>query len=58
MQNLKKINQLEQQLNTLIAQSDKSADEIAELKAQVAELINKLVALDCDRITDMFVTKL
>lgn len=58
MQNLKKINQLEEQLNTLIAQSDKSADEIAELKEQVAELINKLVALDCDRITDMFVTKL
>lgn len=57
MQNLKKINQLEQQLNTLIAQSDKSAEEIAELKTQVAELINKLIALDCDRIIDV-VTKL
>jgi len=58
MQNRKKINQLEEQLNTLVAQSNKSADEIAQLKEQVAELINKLVALDCDRITDMFVTKL
>ena len=58
MQTLKKINDLEEQLNTLVAQSNKSAEEVAELKTQVAELINKLVALDCDRITDMFVTKL
>ena len=58
MQTLKKINDLEEQLNTLVAQSNKSAEEVAELKEQVADLINKLVALDCDRITDMFVTKL